>query len=78
MKDHHVEVSIEATVYDKNSLFLRQHVGEATAPDGSKLELATTPNMAPQIRLPDGRWVVFSWNALLDAALKAGEQEKGS
>lgn len=76
MKDHHVEVSIEATVYDKESLLLRHHVGEATAPDGTKLELSTTMNMAPQIRLPDGRWIVFSWSALLGAALEAGEQEQ--
>lgn len=66
-------VQIEAKVHAPRTLFFRADVGSAEA-DGKTWELYL--NMGsnhPIIRLPDGRWVTFSWQALIDAANLAGD-----
>jgi len=68
-------VQIEAKVYDPKTLFFRVDAGTAKA-DGKEWELSLNVGGSnPIIRLPDGRWVTFSWPSLIEAANLAGAQK---
>lgn len=67
-------VSIQAQVFGKDALFLRTDAGKAADPEtGDEFELSFTMAGTPIVRLPDGRWVTFSWPALIAAATYAGK-----
>ena len=68
-----IKVETTATVYGKDTLFLRQAGADATDPaTGEKFECSTNIGTgAPIILMPDGRWVCFSWQALIEAARTA-------
>lgn len=68
----HKEVAIRANVHPKDALFMRSEVGSAEDQDGGQYEMsAGFGSMAPIVRVPDGRWVVFPWDALVAAAHEA-------
>jgi hypothetical protein len=77
-KPKEVKVKIAAKVHEKGTLFFRLAVGTATTGEGKdKRKYEMSLNMGgnhPIIRLSDGRWVTFSWNALLNAAERAGKK----
>lgn len=70
---HHArEVTIKTTVYEKDTLFFRVEAGTASSEEGD-FELSTHAGQGfPIVRLPNGRWVVFDWEALVRAAREAG------
>jgi len=71
-------VNIDVCLHPQETMFLRQHVG--TAKDGDR-EFEMSANMggySPIVRLPDGRWVSFSWSDLVAAADRAGKQGVGA
>ncbi len=55
----------------KGNFFLRQHVGDATAPDGKKFEIATTLNGAPLI-VYHNKAYSLSWEDICNMAANAG------
>ena len=70
-----VLVSVSAQVYPKETLILHHVVGDAKR-EGETWQLFSSVNdMSPGVRLPDGRWIIFSWQALSTAAIEAGEKE---
>ena len=72
-------VRISARVYPPNTMFFQVAAGEAEH-EGKKWELSTNiATHSPIVRLPDGRWVTFDWQSLVEAAQAAGDQdaEKG-
>ena len=76
-KAQSVVITVEAQIYPKDTLFLRNSVGEAKR-DGQEWELTThIGSGAPLIRLPDGQWVIFGWAELIDAANQAATQQEG-
>lgn len=67
-------VTIECTVHDEGSLFLRREIGKATDPDTNEdYVMATNADTTPLVMLPDGRWVSFNWHALVNAAAQVPE-----
>jgi hypothetical protein len=65
-------VAIGARVYPQETMFLRVYVGEAQRVD-DQWELSTNAaDGSPMVRLPDRRWVTFSWDELVEAANAAG------
>lgn len=61
-------VQVEAVVYEPRTLMFRQAIGTAER-DGEKWECALNMNgMTPMVRTPGGRWIVFPWEALCEAA----------
>ena len=72
-KEETIKVELEVKVFPAKTLFLRAEAGKAEA-DGKEWELSThIGTAAPIVRLPDGRWVVFGWQDLTEAANQAGE-----
>lgn len=68
-----IQTTIEAEVHDKDALFFRHDCGKANHPDMGEFELSFGVGTgSPIVRLPDGRWVTFSWSQLIEAACKAG------
>ncbi len=61
-------VTVKVKIFPKHTLMLRQAVGTAER-DGKKWECTINMygGMVPMIRLPDGRWVVFEWESLVEA-----------
>ena len=55
----------------RDGFFLRQHVGEATSPDGKKFELATTMKNNPMI-LYGNKAYILTWNDICYMASEAG------
>lgn len=73
-----VEVKVEAVVHGPDALFFRMDCGKATDATGREFELSYAMGAGtPIIRLPDGRWVTFGWQALLIAAMDAGVEANG-
>lgn len=72
------EVVIDATVYPSETLFLRVAAGSAKQGDQTWELSQNSGAGTPIVRLPDGRWVTFSWQALIDAANAAGRQGVGA
>lgn len=71
-----IRVSIQAEVMPAETLLMRHAAGKATDPEtGEAFELSFTFAGTPIVRLPDGRWITFSWPALIEAADKAGRGE---
>lgn len=63
-------------VLEKHVLMLRNHVGTAKDPkSGEEYTMTTTMSYAPIIELPDGRKVVWSWEELIDEAIKTTKKE---
>jgi hypothetical protein len=72
------DVAIEAHVHKQETMFLRVVCGKAEQ-DGKTWELSVNVGgQTPIVRLPDGRWVTFTWPALIDAANRAGAQGVGA
>lgn len=70
-----VAVQVTASVCGPDTLFFRMDCGTATDEDGKKFELSTNVGGgSPIVRLPDGRWVTFSWQTLIEAAVAAVKQ----
>lgn len=64
-------VEITALVHGPDTMLLRRDAGTATAGE-EKWELAMDLGSGfPIVRGPDGRWVLFDWQALLAAASQA-------
>ena len=64
----------ENTTYGKiikGDFFLRQHVGDATTPDGKEFEIATTLNSAPLI-VYRNKAFALSWEDICNMATDAG------
>ncbi len=55
----------------KGKFFMRQHVGNATAPDGKEFEIATTLNGAPLIVYGDKAFSL-PWEHICNMAADAG------
>jgi hypothetical protein len=73
MNDDDMNVSVECEVHDAGALFLRREIGTAKAGDGTEYELSLANMITPLIRSKKtGKWVTFSWPALIDAAIAAG------
>lgn len=67
------DVQISVKLHDKDALFMREDCGHADHPDLGRFELSTMfGNGLPIVRLPDGRWALFDWTALIKAACRAG------
>jgi len=64
-------VEVEVDVHPSAAFLLHIDAGETTGPDGQKFELSNDTGGQPIVRVPDGRWVVFSWRHLLAAAVRA-------
>jgi hypothetical protein len=74
-QDVNVTTTIDAVVHAKESLFLRLGVGTAKDDDGGNYELSVDISaQAPIVRVPDGRWVTFPWQALVPAAKRAAKE----
>lgn len=57
------------TVHEKKALFMTQYVGEAIAPDGTKLSTHTSfPAGEPVIRHEDGRYWTMNWQEMCNQA----------
>ncbi len=77
VEDLEAVVLIVATVHPPETLFLRTEVGEGGTEGtggGHPIELSLNADMKPLIRVPDGRWVCFSWQALVASALEAVQE----
>jgi hypothetical protein len=66
-------VRVLAQVHSKDSLFFRAAGADATDPNtGERFECSTNVGTgSPIIKMPDGRWVTFTWEALIYAAREA-------
>lgn len=64
-------------VHDKNALIFRENVGTATEDDGEEIELTTSMNRSPIVRI-EGQFISFSWEELIDQAREALDKEKES
>lgn len=74
-KQARVTASIVASVHEAEAMFFRESAGEAKSELGT-FELSTVVGTrAPIIRLPDGRWIRFEWDALVTAAVQAGQKQ---
>lgn len=62
-----VSVPVTASVYDASTLFLHSGIGKAER-DGKTWEMSLVNGHVPAVRLPDGRYVVFPWQELAEAA----------
>ncbi|WEL48755.1 hypothetical protein P0G38_06765 [Enterococcus casseliflavus] len=51
-------------------------VGTATSEDGEKIELLTTWGQAPMIEFDDGSQVIWSWDELINEAIKLKQQKE--
>lgn len=60
------------TIHPKKSMFLRVHIGEAKAEDGSVYEMSTGMDGAPIIHsVKSGRWFSLSWQEIVNMAVEA-------
>jgi hypothetical protein len=78
-KSKGVDVEPYGRLHEKQTMFLRQHVGEASGPDGKSYEMAVNMGgMTPIIESKQtGKWFTLSWQEILNMAVKAGIDEEG-
>lgn len=73
-----VNVQIEAVVHPSDTLFMSTYAGKAKV-NGEEWELLTGGwggNGTPILRCPDGRYISFSWEAVIAAADSARREAK--
>lgn len=78
MKPKPFNVTVRVNVFPSDTLFMRHAVGTAER-DGQAWEMScNVAGMVPIVRLPDGQWVTFPWQHLIDAANEAGNRTRTS
>ena len=73
-----ITVSIEAVVHPTDTLFMSTYAGKAKV-NGEEWELLTGGwggNGTPILRAPDGRYISFSWEAVIAASERARREAK--
>lgn len=60
-------------ILEKNKLMMREHVGEADR-EGEIFKLSTSLQGAPVIQFEDGTIVYWTWQELIDRAIKLKRQ----
>lgn len=51
-------------------------VGTATSEDGEKIQVLTTWGQSPMVEFEDGSQVIWSWNELINEAIKLKQQKE--
>lgn len=60
-------------VLPENKIPFREAAGMTTDSKGKEYELTTTLSGAPIVRLPNGRFVTYSWQDILNDAIESFE-----
>ena len=63
-------------IHEKNAMFLRLHVGDATGQAGEVYELNTSMNGSPMVTSnKTGKTFTLSWGDIINMAVDAGVDE---
>lgn len=68
-----VSITLDANMYERDTMFLRTSVGTATGDHGEQYEMSLLNGLTPCVRnTKTGKWFAIEWGQILQAAMEAG------